>query len=168
VLFTAVGGQWKRPAAIARLPWMRARKPVRLVPLDSHNVPSGRTTTISTSTVTTTTITTYMHAVQLRGGGDAPLAPRRMVRDDSRAPVRQYSRQDPDSSRQDPDSPTVPTVPSESLSTDNSDSDLTAVPTVRQCFPTVRMIHDCQPLSATVSLSADSSDSPTDRQFRQL
>ena len=62
---------------------MRARKPVRLVPLDSHNVPSGRTTTISTSTVTTTTITTYMHAVQLRGGGDAPLAPRRMVRDDS-------------------------------------------------------------------------------------
>ena len=62
---------------------MRARKPVRLVPLDSHNVPSGRTTTISTSTVTTTTLTTYMHAVQLRGGGDAPLAPRRMVRDDS-------------------------------------------------------------------------------------
>ena len=59
---------------------MRARKPVRLVPLDSHNVPSGRTTTISTSTVTATTLTTYMHTVQLRGGGDAPLAPRRMVR----------------------------------------------------------------------------------------
>ena len=62
---------------------MRARKPVCLVPLDSHNVPSGRATTIATSTVTTTTITTYMHAVQLRGGGDAPLAPQRIVRDDS-------------------------------------------------------------------------------------
>ena len=34
------GPDVKRLAAIASVPWMRGRRPIRLVPLDSHNVPS--------------------------------------------------------------------------------------------------------------------------------
>ena len=85
MLFTAVGGQTRSALRLSRafhgcglaspFVWYHS-----IATTFQAAVPPP---TISTSTVTTTTITTYMHAVQLRGGGDAPLAPRRMVRDDS-------------------------------------------------------------------------------------
>ena len=85
MLFTAVGGQTRSALRLSRafhgcglaspFVWYHS-----IATTFQAAVPPP---TISTSTVTTTTITTYMHAVQLRGGGDAPLAPRECARADA-------------------------------------------------------------------------------------